>query len=90
MLAEEEQITPEVGFALSPLSTDNVFMLSDHLQIICNYMEKDYNEVAGELDGIRLRGNYRVSTHEPDLDNANVGSLRQHLRAEYLRVFRSF
>ena len=74
-----EQITPEVGFALS-----------DHLQIICNYMEKDYNEVAGELDGIRLRGNYRVSTHEPDLDNANVGSLRQHLRAEYLRVFRSF
>ena len=77
--AEEEQITPEVGFALS-----------DHLQIICNYMEKDYNEVAGELDGIRLRGNYRVSTHEPDLDNANVGSLRQHLRAEFLRVFRSF
>ena len=74
-----EQITPEVGFALS-----------DHLQIICNYMEKDYNEVAGELDGIRLRGNYRVSTHEPDFDNANVGSLRQHLRAEYLRVFRSF
>ena len=74
-----EQITPEVGFALS-----------DHLQIICNYMEKDYNGVAGELDGIRLRGNYRVSTHEPDLDNANVGSLRQHLRAEYLRVFRSF